>query len=368
MPNGSDAHGLTSADLLKLVHDRGFELTKRQLETLRNQALIERPSRGPQNGRRPTWVSSPATAKQLLQICALRERTRDPHELAVLAWVYGADMPIGRVREETLAVLKETSRQIEQELATEMAKQSPSTDPAVARLTALVSIADRMADLRRKNTVLPRLRSADGVRKAAFRMVVYLGVTGEMPPVELGTATDLERLAGVLPRAAHDRVGDSTPWHDGQPIDLEHFASFAGLPALLAAAATATPDELLFARRAIRPLTRGMALISTATAGLYDSENHAGLRLFRWKRDRLVLEPLLLALFVSMSRTNLNENLVALVERVEQTTDLIDRTVREVRHAPSWLLRQGFAAMPDQQKEQYLRLAKAFQLPKPWTS
>jgi hypothetical protein len=365
MPKGAESGGLTSAELLQLVHERGFDLTERQLETLRSQDLIERPSRGPQDGRLPTWVSPPATAEQLLRICALRERTRDPHELAVLAWVYGADMPIDRVRDETLAVLRETSRQIEQELATEIAKQLPSTDPALSRLTAMVSIADRMADLRRKNTILPRFRSADGVRKAAFRLAIYLGVTGEMPPLELGTATDLERLAGVLPRAAHDRVGDSGPWHDGQPIDLEHFASFAGLPALLAAMATATTDELVFARRAIRPLTRGMALISTATAALYGTENHAGLQLFRWKRDRLVLEPLLLALFVSMSRTNLNENLVALVDQIERTTGLIERTAQEVRQAPKSLLRQGFSAMSARQKEQYLRLAAAFRLPQP---
>ena len=209
------------------------------------------------------------------------------------------------------------------------------------RRQALTLLGEQAAGQRGVNTVLPRLPSARGHRSRAFSALFCLFVEGEAPPAEIGSGEDVERALGILPRARHDRADGVGPWHDGA-TPLDYMAQVASLPALRAAAQVASEDDLRYARRAIGPLTRGLAFVSRLAAGLYH-DKFAGFTLLRQLRPGAYTEPTLVALIVSLRHSPSAENLDSLVEAVERTMSDVRQRLGQLYAMPGWLLNDRLA-------------------------
>lgn len=338
--------GWTTQQLVQVAHESGFpDVTARRLETWRGQDLLPRPERVAQAGISPVWLSPPGTDRQLLALCRLRgdRGTADPDQLRLLLWLHGIEQPLLRVKASLEAVLTDVADLLEKEIAATARKKGFTGDPAQIRLQALNDLARQAAGLRTLNTVLPRLRSADGHRVAGFQAMLHMFVEGKAPASDVGTGEDVERTLGVLPRAELDRVEEAGPWHDGR-TDLDRMARVVSLPALRAAANLATDEDLLYARRAIRPLTLGLSFFSRLIGGMYADhryrDNYAGLGLLRTLPKAAYTEPIVLALIVSLRHSELADNLTMLVDTVERCYKLIAPQLDAFLKMPRLLFQQ----------------------------
>ena len=311
--------GWSSEQLLDHAHANGYPaVTERQLETWRHQQLLPRPQRVRQAGRTPIWLSRPDTGAQLLRLCQLRRQRAisDPHRLRLLLWLSGIELPAALVQASLQAVLAQLAADLDKGITATARQHGLHGAPEQVRRRALTLLGEQAAGQRGVNTVLPRLPSARGHRNRAFSALFCLFVEGEAPPAEIGTGADVDRLLGLLPRGRHDPVGDIRGWCDSH-LDLDYIAQVASLPALRAAAETATEEDLRYARRAAAPLTRGLAFLSSLAAGFY-RDKYAGLTLLGHTGQGVYTEPCLVALVVSLRHTPAADNLDSLVETLDR--------------------------------------------------
>lgn len=353
---GSSLDGwLTSNDLLQYATGRGFELSRRQLETLRSQGLINRPERRAQAGRHPVWASPPGTDDQLVKLLRLRRRTADPDVLRVLSWLDGADQKADAVRHSLLRIIDNGRTLIDKEVAVFAKRASVVGEPAEVRREGLLQLAAQVANARSK-TPLVRLRSADGYRVRGVQAILYTVVTGEAPDSSIGTGEDVERALGVLPRATHDQVNAKTfgvhttsanPWHDGQPLDLSNLARICSLPALRAAVERCSSDDLQYARQAVMPLLTAFRWIADITGSLHGDFNFMGLELFRSRSRRLaeVEYALSVALMVSLMQSDLRDNLRQLVDAAQGFTGEF-RKLQNLLLGPRQFVEERVAMLP----------------------
>ncbi len=240
-----------------------------------------------------------------------------------------------------LGVLDEAEAVIDAEVA-KVARQADLTgDPTAVREQALDLLAERVAGMRRRNTVLTHLRSAQQYRVPAARVLLHTFATGSPPRGAAVTGEEVERGLGLLPRGRLDRPEpDVEPWHDGNPADLDVMAAVWSLPALRASVTAATDEDLSFVRRAVQPLTTGLQLISKLTTPLYGGDNFAGLGAFRRQPISGFTAPMVAALVVSLQHSPFRDNLHALVEAVDKAVAQAQGLLRTLRQAPLVVLEE----------------------------
>ncbi len=352
--NGDSGEGFSSAELLRLAHDRGYhEVTGRQLETWRHQRLLPRPARAGQAGLRPLWLSPPGTERQLLRLCELRSQTRDASLLRITLWLEGFEQDLPDVRAALHTVLTDAQRAIDRQLEVIVRQRRLDGDPGVVRLQALALLAEQVAAARGRNPIVPRLASARGHRRPGLHALLHVMIYGEAPPLGVGSAENVDRVLGLAPRARHDRVNKVGPWMTS-PTDLDHLGRVASLPALHTAVGVASDEDLLYARRAVAPLTNGLALVSRMLRALYHNQ-FAGFSRLR-HRQATSAAAFVVALVLSLRNSDLSSNLTALVDAVEEAQQQFRFAVERLRATPATALQQRLAGMAPGARQQLKRL------------
>ncbi len=173
----------TVEGLIKHASDHGYAVTKRQLESWRNQGLLPQQTRGAQCGLRPTWTSPPGAEEKLLRLLELRETTtKNPDALLLSLWLRGEPQSPARVRRAVSSMLDDTERTIQREV--DKVQQRRKLDGGEAACTteeALREIARRIAAARLGDHLLPRLRSGSAHRFPGVTAMMLMFVTGRAP-------------------------------------------------------------------------------------------------------------------------------------------------------------------------------------------
>jgi len=309
---------LTTPELLVAGHEWGFtDLTARRIETWRHQGLLPRPQRVAQNGLRPVWLSPPETAPQLATLCELHQHTRDTETLRVLLWLRGYPQPPAAIRSALVAAIDNTHRSIATELAKTIRRAQLTGDPADVQRQAMTHFAARVAARRGAHASPPRVRSAQTHRSQGVAALLHTLYFGEAPPPSLGTANNVERTLGLLPRGRIDTVTTdgpagkrivAEPWHDGTPTPLAVIANTASLPALRRAAEQVSDADLELARTITAPLISGLAHVAHGAATLRNYDQALGLGIvatIKFEGHEAPLLALIASLLQSDSRRNL---------------------------------------------------------------
>lgn len=140
------------------------------------------------------------------------------------------------------------------------------------------------------------------------------------------------------------------------PTDLDHLSRVASLPALHAAVGVASDEDLLYARRAVAPLTQGLALVSRLFGALHHNQ-FAGFSLLRnIDINSTSVEPVVVALVLSLRNSDLSSNLTALVDAVDKAQQQFRLTVERLRAIPATALQQRLAGMAPSARQQLKRL------------
>lgn len=323
--------------LIGHASDHGYEVTKRQLESWRNQGLLPQQTRGAQRGLRPTWTSPPGSAEKLLRLLKLRETTtKNPEALLLSLWLRGEPQPPARVRAAMSSMLDDAERTIQREVDKVQQRRKRQGEGPCTSEEALREIARGVAAARVGDRLLPRLRSGSAHRLPGVTAMVLMFVTGRSPDDERESANDIERALGMLPRGRLDRLDptldpESTvgPWHNGQPLDLTLLARTVSLPAFRAALESASEDDLLYARWAVGPLTRRLQFFTRFVSAFHDDQqNFLGWGILRQTDSSADWPAFLLCAVLAMRQNEMRDNLEEVVEALAQA----ERVLREAVH------------------------------------
>lgn len=367
---------LTTADLLDGAHREGFtDLTRRRIESWRNQKLLPHPTRVAQDGLRPVWLSRPETLDQLITLCHLRDeakrhrRTMNDTVLRIRLWLAGADTDLDQVRADLHAVVDDSERTIEVELDKVAAREQLTGTPAEVRREALKLAAEEVAGQRGEIALPPRSRSRSErpYRGHALHALLHLFWTGQAPDPTMATGEQVERGLGLLPRGRLDsldtRVGwpdkPVDPWHDGTPIDLSLIASVVSLPALRQAIDHAADEDLLYARKATPILTRYLPAVVRGAAALSGLEEFLGLAALR----RLPLADVdagLAVVVLALRCSQLRNDLDMVVQAIDRAYRQLDQGLRALFGIPRQTLDERMARAEPKTARRVERLRNEF--------
>ncbi len=117
---------------------------------------------------------------------------------------------------------------------------------------------------------------------------------------------------------------------------------------------TASDEDLLYARRAVAPLTKGLALVSRLLEAAYH-DKFAGFTLLKERRPTSA-EAFVVALVLSLRNSDLSNNLAALVHAVEDVQHQLRLAGERLRATPATALQQRLAAVAPGKRQQLNRL------------
>ena len=330
----------TTPELLVAAHEQGFtDLTARRIETWRHQGLLPRPQRVAQNGVRPVWLSPPETAPQLHTLCELHQQTQNTGNLRLLLWLRSYSQPPAAIRSALVAAIDDAHRTIETELAKTTRREQLTGDPTDVQRQAMTHLAARVAARRGANATPPRVRSAQPHRSQGIAALLHTMFFGEVPPPSHGTANNVERTLGLLPRGRIDTVTTdgpggkrvvADPWHDGTPTPLDVLADVASLPALRRAAEQVSDADLELARTITAPLISGLGHVAQVATALRNYDQALGLGLVATIKFEGHEAPLL-ALVASLLQSEHRNKLLALSTATQIAMDQAAALIAVIR-------------------------------------
>lgn len=358
----------TVAGLRQVASENGYSVTARQLESWRNQGLLPKQIRGPQDGLRPTWSSPPGTDQQLLRLCELRQGTKDPAALLIRLWLQGGPQSLGQVRGALMEVLDDAERTISQAVIkiqqSKHVRGLPYTEEEALRELARRFTLARVAD-----HILPRVRTGRSYRLPGVTVLLQIFVTGQVPEGVSATGDDVGRALGLWPRGRLDRLdrsidpaGTAPSWLGNEPLDLDYLARTVSLPALRAGLATASDEDLRYAARALEPLTNGLRLFARFSGAFhYDRAKFLGLQALRNMRSTPELPTFLICLVLVIRQSDLRDNLERVVEALEETRRVLGGFLRQLaRFGPIGFEARNGNAMPAKMTRRLQSVADEF--------
>lgn len=360
--------GWTVDALVGYANQHGVTVTGRQLESWRNQGLLPKQTRGPQRGLRPTWTSPPGTENKLLALCKLRETTKDPAALLLGLWLRGEPQSLDRVRRAVSDVLVDAERTIGREVVKIQQRRRRAGVASCTEEEALRELARQIALARVGGRILPRLRSGSAHRLAGCTDILLMFVTGQAPDQPVGNVSDVELALGVLPRGRWDRLDPaldpkaSVPaWLKDEPLDFALLARTVSLPAFRTALATASDEDLLYARYALRPLTHGLQLFARVVGAFhYDKPNFLGMGLLRNSRSTPEWPALLVCLVLAARQNELRDNLEEVVEALADVERKLRPAVRQLLLMPPATRQRKLNKLPPRFARQLNSVVKEF--------
>jgi len=337
------AQGWTVEALVELASSQDYAVTERQLESWRNQGLLPPQTRGPQRGLRPTWTSPPGTEITLLKLCKLRETTKDPAALLLGLWLGGEEQSLDRIRRAVSDVLDDAEQTIGREVTKIQQRRRRDGGPPCTEEEALRELARRFALARVGDRLLPRVRSGSAHRLAGCTDLLLMFVTGQAPAQSVGNVSNVELALGVLPRGRLDRLdpaldpkGSVPAWLKDEPLDFDLMARTVSLPAFRTALATASDEDLLYARYALRPLTHGLELFARFVSAFHDDKpNFLGMGLLRHSRSTPEWSGLLVCLVLAARQNELRDNLEEVVEALADAGRTLSGGLRQLLLMPA---------------------------------
>nr|BEK71536.1 hypothetical protein KPHV_87630 [Kitasatospora purpeofusca] len=298
---------LRGEDLLRAAAGAGYVVNERLLETLRSQGLVPRPTRMANNGLRPVWSYPAGADGQLVAVMRYRARIKDPATLRALLWLDGYPVQTSDARGALVAVLAETSRELEAALSTEAERLGD--DSSGARDRALESLAGQLAGRRGPHALPRRVRVKAAERADAVARLLRTFAFGEQQHVSEDTALVAERVLGISP-GRRDKVAGVGPWLTGPAADMfEVGATVTSVPSMAQAVAEADDGELEQARVLAAALTEGLAATARLLAAATGQPNRAGFEGLAALDQDPFIRVLLAGTAVSMVRRGLGGDL-----------------------------------------------------------
>jgi hypothetical protein len=248
--------------------------TARTLEHWRDQNLLPKPTRGEQEGVRPTWWYEIGAADQLEELMVLRQTTKNPNVLRPALWFKGYPVPTVRARESAAIHLEGLQREFEMAVS----KRLPlAANAEEARWQTVVSTARRLAPKRRHGVARQGRQSlADRSSAMALTMGLVLGVDTAIDRIYVD-APHAERLIG-LDKARRFRPDGIEPWLSGPAGEgVEAFARIANIERMVELLRSSTDDELEMARVTARSMVESIAAFSKLADALLGRTNASGM-------------------------------------------------------------------------------------------
>jgi hypothetical protein len=278
--------------LAELAREAGYRVTPAQIHHWVRAGLLPATAERRSVGRRG-FRSEPRTGaeRQLIALCGLRSITTSRGSLALLLWLDGWEVPLGRVR---AALVEAVPAPLSHGL----------NDNDRDRISALAM--EHARSLRRQ---LPpaKLSQMDVAEVGEFLMRF---VVGDQPDPSAELEATLSRAMG-LDRAASDTIGSAEPWYDPSSAGVLSLLAGFTLDELHELIESVADDELSLARDPARTLIYDMPRIAEAIELAY-GRGVAGfgpLRLMSPAEPHLGVIATLRA-----SRAGLGPSLAALVE------------------------------------------------------
>jgi hypothetical protein len=265
---------ISGADLLALAQSHEPGTTSRTLEHWRAQTLLPRPTRGEQDGVRPTWWYEIGAADQLEDLMVLRRTTKNPDVLRSALWFKGYPVPTARARDSAANHLEGLQREFEVAVSKRLSKTANLEE---ARWQTVVSAARTLAPKRSHGVARQsRQNLADRSSGIALAIGLVLGVDTAIERID-ADAPHAERLIG-LDRARRFRPDGVEPWLSGPPGEgIEAFARIANIERIIELLRSSTDDELDMARVTARAMLEAIAAFSKLADALLGRSNASGM-------------------------------------------------------------------------------------------
>jgi hypothetical protein len=282
----------------------------------------------PRRAGRTGWVHAEPDVAYVVAACRLRTTVRSLDARRVHLWLDGFDQRPEDVRASLVTIMKRIDSALRREVDGTLARLGMSADDPGASSAVCAALAGALASKRGKNA-LPRFaRQPLRGRVTGIEYLLRLFIFGEANQDAETEAKAAEKVMGVS--AGRRRLRGIGPWLTGPASVMASAARVMSLPALVAAAATATDDELTAAREAVHSL-RAFPKIVRLLAAWTNEDNPVGwggLRLL--PSDETVL-PLLLLAVLSLRRA-MPDNVQAVVGALDDVVHDAGPHVDELLH------------------------------------